>query len=243
MKTAIVTGGAGGVGAAAVRKLCAMGFSVAVHYRTAEETAEALVSAMRAAGQDAFAFRADLTNSAEAHALAQAALARNGRIDVLVNNAGIARQQLFDTVSDADWATMLQTDLTAAFYCCRAVLPHMLREKRGRIINIASMWGETGAACEVPYSAAKAGLIGMTKALAKEVAPSGVTVNCVSPGAVRTAMLRGFSDEEIAALCAEIPLGRLGEPAEIAEAVAFFAGDGAAYITGQVLGVNGGMVI
>ena len=243
MKTAIVTGAAGGIGQATVRKLCALGFSTAIHYRTAEEKAFALSSDLSAAGFDAFPVRADLTRSEEADRMVAAVMERSGRIDVLVNNAGIARQQLFDTVSDADWRAMLAADLDAAFYCCRAVLPHMLRAKSGRIVNIASMWGQVGAACEVPYSAAKAGLIGLTKALAKEAAPSGVTVNCVSPGAVDTAMMAGFSPEDVAALCEEIPLGRLGEPEEIADAVAFFAGDGASYITGQVLGVNGGIVI
>ena len=243
MKTAIVTGGAGGIGQAIVRKLCALGYSTAIHYRSAEEKAFALSSDLCSQGFDAFPVQADLTQSAQADRLIRTVIGRNGRIDVLVNNAGVARQQLFDTVSDDDWRAMLAADLDAAFYCCRAALPHMLRAKSGRIVNVASMWGQTGAACEVPYSAAKAGLIGLSKALAKEAAPSGVTVNCVSPGAVDTAMMAHFSAEEVAALCEEIPLGRLGRPEEIADAVAFFAGDGASYVTGQVLGVNGGMVI
>ena len=243
MKTAIVTGGAGGIGQAIVRKLCALGYSTAIHYRSAEEKAFALSSDLCSHGFDAFPVQADLTQSAQADRLIRTVIGRNGRIDVLVNNAGVARQQLFDTVSDDDWRAMLAADLDAAFYCCRAALPHMLRAKSGRIVNVASMWGQTGAACEVPYSAAKAGLIGLSKALAKEAAPSGVTVNCVSPGAVDTAMMAHFSAEEVAALCGEIPLGRLGRPEEIADAVAFFAGDGASYVTGQVLGVNGGMVI
>lgn len=242
MKTAIVTGGAGGIGAATVKKLCASGYSVAIHYNTSEESAKALSSDLRQAGYDAFPVQADLTKSEEASAMVNAVLERNGRIDVLVNNAGIQQQKLFDTVTDAEWRQMLDADLSAAFYCCRAVLPAMVKAKSGRIVNVASMWGETGAACEVPYSAAKAGVIGLTKALAKEAAPSGVTVNCVSPGAVDTAMMRAYPPETVEALCGEIPLGRLAKPEEIAEAIGFFA-ENAAYITGQVLGVNGGLVI
>ena len=138
---------------------------------------------------------------------------------------------------------MISVNLTGVFNCCRAVLPYMIHEKNGRIINISSMWGQVGASCEVHYSAAKAGVIGLTKALAQEVAPSGITVNCIAPGAVETKMMASFSQEDIDALCEEIPLMRLGRAEEIAAAVSFFAGDGAGYITGQILGVNGGMVI
>ena len=243
MKTAIVTGGAGGIGAATVRRLCKDGFSVAVHYLRSDAAAEALVSELTEAGFDAFPLRADLTDPVQARRMVEAAFSRSGRLDALVNNAGISKQQLFDTVTDEDWQAMLKADLNSAFYCCRAALPPMLRAKKGRIVNVASMWGQVGASCEVPYSAAKAGLIGMTKALAKEAAPNGVTVNCVAPGAVRTRMMAGFSKEAVAALCEEIPMGRLGAPEEIAEAIAFLVSDGASYVTGQVLGVNGGMVV
>ncbi len=243
MKTAIVTGASGGIGGAVAIRLAAAGFSVCVHFHHNAPAAEAAAETIRAAGGDAFTLRADLTAPAAAEALVEQTVSRNGRLDVLVNNAGVARQQLFCDVSDGDWKNMLAADLDSAFYCCRAALPVMLRQKKGRIVNVASMWGQVGASCEVPYSAAKAGLIGLTKALAKEYAPSGVTVNCVSPGAVRTNMMAGFTPAEIESLCEEIPLGRLGEPEEIAEAVAFLASDAASYITGQVLGVNGGMVI
>ena len=243
MKTALVTGAAGGIGSAVAKKLCEAGFCTVIHYNTSEEKAKALSSALVCAGFEAFPLQADLTDPAAAAALVEEVLARCGRLDVLVNNAGLAQQKLFDTVTDADWNAVVGANLNAAFYCCRAAVPQMLRQKSGRIVNVSSMWGQVGASCEVAYSAAKAGIIGLTKALAKELAPSGVTVNCVAPGAVDTAMMAGFSAEDVAALCEEIPLGRLGRPEEIAAAAAFFASPEASYITGQVLGVNGGMVV
>lgn len=243
MKTAIVTGGAKGIGAAAVRKLCENGFSVAINYLSSEEKANALSSALISDGFDAFPVKADVSDSSQVKEMFRAVAERNGRIDVLVNNAGIAKQQLFDTVSDEEWQKMLACDLTGAFNCCREALSFMLPAKYGRIINVASMWGQVGASCEVAYSAAKAGVLGLTKSLAKEVGLSGITVNCVSPGAVRTDMMAHFSPDDIAALCEEIPLGRLGEPEEAAELIAFLASEKASYITGQVIGVNGGMVV
>lgn len=243
MKTAIVTGGTGGIGAATVKRLCKDGYSVAINYNSSAEKAEKLTSELISSGFDVFAVKADISSSDEVNLMIKTVLDRNGRIDLLVNNAGIARQQLFDTVTDEEWQKLIGTDFTGAFNCSRAVLPFMLSAKSGKIINIASMWGQVGASCEVAYSAAKAGIIGLTKALAKETAPSGITVNCVSPGAINTNMMACFSKEDIDALCEEIPLGRLGKPEEVASAVAFLAGDEANYITGQIIGVNGGMVI
>ena len=166
-----------------------------------------------------------------------------GRIDLLVCNAGIAQQKLFTDITDSDWNHMLGTNLTGVFNMCRAVIPEMVRKKEGKIINVSSMWGQTGASCEVHYSAAKAGVIGLTKALAKELAPSGITVNAVAPGVISTDMLSGFSQAELEQLRQEIPLGRLGTPQDVADAVAFLSSEGASYITGQVLAVNGGIVI
>ena len=166
-----------------------------------------------------------------------------GEPDILVNNAGIAAQKLFTDVTADEWDEMMAVHVRGAFLCCRAALPHMIRQKWGRIINIASMWGQVGASCEVPYSAAKAALIGLTKALAKEEGPSGVTVNCIAPGAVDTDMMAGFSAQDREALCEETPLCRLGTPQDIAAAAAFLASEQAGFITGQVLGVNGGFVV
>ena len=243
MKTAIVTGGAGGIGAATVKQLCRDGFSTAIVYFSAEEKALALSSALISAGFDAFPVKADVRDPAAAEEAVARIVKLNGRIDVLVNNAGIAFQQLFQETSDERWADMIGTNLSGVFHVSRAVLPYMLRSGFGRIINISSMWGQVGASMETAYSAAKAGVIGLTKALAKETALSGITVNCIAPGAIETDMMAGFSAEEIAALREEIPMGRLGAPEEVAEAVAFFASEKSAYITGQVLGVNGGFVM
>ena len=163
--------------------------------------------------------------------------------DALVNNAAVAEQKLLTDITDGDWERMLAVDLSAAFYCCRAALPAMIRRKSGAIVNISSIWGLTGASCEVHYSAAKAGLIGLTKALAKEVGPSGVRVNCVAPGVIDTAMLAGFKEAELDELRGQTPLGRLGAPEDIAAAVLFLAGDGAGFITGQVVCADGGMTV
>jgi 3-oxoacyl-[acyl-carrier protein] reductase len=166
-----------------------------------------------------------------------------GEVDALVNNAGISSQKLFTDITDEEWRRTLSTNLDGAFYCSREALPHMIRQKSGVIVNVSSMWGEVGASCEVHYSAAKAGLIGLTKALAKEVAPSGVRVNCVAPGVIMTDMMKSFDERTVEELRLETPLEKLGTPENVAAAVLFLAGDDSSFITGQVLGVNGGMVI
>ena len=242
MRTAVVTGGATGIGAAAVKLLCERGFRTAIIYHTSEEKASALSSFLVSKGYGAFAVQADVTDPEQVKYMVRTVLSRSSSIDVLVNNAGVDHWQLFDTVTDEQWRRVVDTDLSGAFYCCREVLPVMLRQKYGRIVNVGSVWGQVGASCEAVYSAAKAGVIGLTKALAKETALSGITVNCVSPGAIATDMMKRFTEAETAAFCEEIPMGRLGTPEEAAQAIAFFASEEASYITGQVLGVNGGMV-
>ncbi len=242
-KTALVTGGAGGIGEAIVRRLCADSFTVVINYFSSEEKAKALSSELVLSGFDCFAIKADICDENQVEAMISQIIERTGSIDVLVNNSGVALQKLFDLTTAEEWQKIQSVNLTGTFNCSKAVVPYMLSKKYGRIINISSMWGQVGASCEVAYSSAKAGVIGLTKALAKELAPSGITVNCVSPGAVATSMMKNFSKEDIAALCEEIPAGRLARPEEIAEAVAFFANEKAAYVTGQNLGVNGGMVV
>ena len=241
MKTAIVTGGATGIGAATVKELCEAGFTTAIVYCTSEEKAQALSSSLISRGYTAFPVRADVRSTESVAAAVNAVFERTGRIDALVNNAGVALRQLLQDTTDEMYADTVGAVLDGTFRFCRAVLPFMLRAHSGSIVNVASMWGQTGGAMESVYSAAKAGVIGLTKALAKETAPSGITVNCVSPGAVDTDMLSGFTREDMALLCEEIPMGRLGAPEEVAAAAAFFCSDKARYITGQVLGVNGGI--
>ncbi len=242
-KIAVVTGASGGIGRATAETLARAGFCVAVLYRTNAQSAEDCVRQIEAHGGKARAYCADVTDSASVQLTVAQIEQELGTISVLVNNAGISRQKLFTDITDEDWNTMLGTNLSGAFYMARAVLPQMIHQKSGRIINIASMWGETGGSCEVDYSAAKAGLIGLTKALAKELAPSGITVNAVSPGAVMTDMMAVLGEETCRMVEAEVPLGRLGTPQDIADAVCFLASEKAAYITGQVLSVNGGLVI
>lgn len=243
MRTVLITGASRGIGAACAREFAREGYCVAIHYHNSEDKAKALCDDLIAAGCEAMTVCADMSDSAAVRAMIAAVEERFGFIDVLVNNAGIAMQKLFTDTTDEEWEKMISTDLSAVFYACRAVVPAMIREHRGCIVNIASMWGEVGASCEVAYSAAKAGVIGLTKALAKELGPSGIRVNAVSPGVIMTDMMADFSDEDVAALREETPLCALGKPEDIARAVVFLASDQANYVTGQILGVNGGMVI
>ena len=237
-KRVLITGGSRGIGAACVRAFRALGDRVVFIYRSRTESADALC---RETG--ASCIRADISDGGECVGAVRCALSVLGGADVLVNCAGIAEFSLFQDITDGMWERMISTDLTGAFRVSREVSRSMISEKSGRIVNVSSMWGEVGASCEVHYSAAKAGLIGMTKALAKELAPSGITVNCVSPGAIDTEMNSSLSVDTLAAIAEETPLGRLGKPEEVAAAVVFLASDGASFITGQDLGVNGGLVI
>ncbi len=242
-KIAFVTGGARGIGRAIVCRLARMGYTVAIGYHTSKESAEQLAEDLRCAGCCAQAFWCDVTDAAAVSRVAKEIGEQLGEVSVLINNAGIAQQKLFTDITDADWSSMLATHLTGAFYVSRAFLPAMLRAHSGIIVNISSMWGQIGGSCEVHYSAAKAGLIGLTKALAKEVGPSGVRVNCVAPGVIMTDMMRGFDESTLTALKEDTPLMRLGTPEDVANAVAFLVSDDASFITGQVLAPNGGMII
>lgn len=239
-KTAIVTGAARGIGKAIAKRLVEDGFFVAAVYNSSEKLAKELE---RELYPNVKAYKCDVSDSESVNAVVRAVLKDRKTVDVLVNNAGIAQQKLFTDITDEDWSRMIGVDLSGAFYFTRAVLPSMINEKSGRIINITSMWGETGGSCEVHYSAAKAGLIGMTKALAKETGLSGICVNAVSPGVIETDMMSNFSEADKEALREEIPLSRLGSVEDVANAVAFLCSGKASYITGQVISVNGGIVI
>ena len=244
MKTAVVTGASRGIGAACAVALAKSGYNVILGYKVNKERAENLAEVLISGyGVAAIAVQADVSVSSEAQALIDTAYRNFGAVDVLVNNAGIAGYKLFTDITDEDWAQMIGTNLTGVFNCSRAAVKYMVNQKSGSIVNISSMWGQVGASCEVHYSAAKAGVIGLTQALAKEVAPSGIRVNCVCPGVIKTDMLSEIDDETIAALMEETPLGRIGTPKDIADSVAFLCSDRAEFITGQILGVNGGFVI
>ncbi len=240
---ALITGASRGIGRAIAMRLARDGYTVALNYRADEKAAEDTARILQALGADGMLCQADVADEHAVRAMVKAVEDRFGKIDLLVNNAGHAEQALFTDLSGAQWQRMMDVHVNGAFYTCSAVLPDMIRRKAGCIVNVASMWGQTGASCEVHYSTAKAALIGMTKALAKEVGPSGIRVNAVAPGAVETDMMAGFSAEDKKALADETPLCRLGKPEEIAAAVSFLASTDAAFITGQVLSPNGGLVI
>lgn len=233
-KIALVTGGSGGIGEAICRRLADDGYFVFINYASSKQKAEQLAGELNG---EAVCF--DVSDTAAV----KAAAGQIGTIDLLVNNAGISRIGLFTHIPDETAQSIMQVNLIGTMNCARAFLPGMISQRSGCIINISSMWGQCGASCEVDYSASKAGIIGFTKALAKEVALSGIRVNCVSPGFIMTEMNSRFTDDELALIRDEIPLGIFGEPRHVADAAAFLASKQAEYITGQILAVNGGMVI
>lgn len=234
MRTVLITGGSRGIGAACVRKFTAAGDKVYFFYRSNDAAAQEIA---RKTG--AIPLKCDVAD--------KAAVAKTFEslpsFDVLVNNAGISGFSLFQDISEEAWEQMIQTHLGGTFRCSKAVLPGMISRKQGCIVNLSSMWGQVGASCEVHYSAAKAGIIGLTKALAKEVAPSGVRVNCVAPGVVDTEMNGALTQETLQSLTEETPLGRLGTPEEIADIVYWLTTEQSAFITGQVLSPNGGLIV
>ncbi len=238
MKTVLINGGSRGIGRAMVELFSSRGYKVAFTYKSSHDAASELSSST-----GALAIPADSAVESEVIAAVDRAERELGSVDVLINNASISAFSLFTDITLDDWRSMFAVNVDGAFMFSRAVLPKMISKKQGRIINISSMWGITGSSCEVHYSTTKAAIIGMTKALAKEVGPSGITVNCIAPGVVNTEMNSALTAEDMDALCAETPLGRISEPSEVAEAAFFLAGDGAAFITGEVLNVNGGFLI
>ena len=242
-KTVIVTGASKGIGASTAILFAENGYNVVINYNSSFKNAELLASSLLSRGFGVMTFKADVSNPLEAELMVRETVHKFGTVDVLVNNAGIAASGIITDLSDYDKDHIFNVNLNGCYNMCKSVIPYMVGQKSGKIINISSMWGETGASCEAAYSASKAGVIGLTKALAKELAPSGITVNSVAPGLIDTSMNGNLSEDELKAFIEEVPLGRMGRPEEVAEAVFFLAGDKADYITGQVLGVNGGYVI
>lgn len=237
-KTALVTGGSRGIGAACVRRLTAEGIQTAFCYRSSEEAARAL-----AEETGAWAIPCDVSDREQVVRLVDTVLEKFCQLDILLCNAGTAWQGLTQDMSEESYRKLMGNDLDGTFFACQAALKPMLRQKSGRIITISSMWGQVGGSCEVAYSAAKAGVIGLTKALAKEVAPSGITVNCIAPGVIETEMVTSLGEETLRELAEETPLGRLGTPKDIADCVSFLCSEGAGFLTGQVIAPNGGLVI
>ncbi|MEY8386655.1 3-oxoacyl-[acyl-carrier-protein] reductase [Oscillospiraceae bacterium 38-13] len=242
-KTAVVTGGSRGIGRAVCLELAAGGANVVLCYAGNETAAEETVRAVEALGAKALAVRCDVSDGAQVDALVKAAVEAFGRIDILVNNAGITRDNLLMRMSEADFDAVIAANLKGAFLCMKTVSKLMLKQRYGRIVNLSSVVGLRGNAGQVNYAASKAGVVGMTKSLARELASRGVTVNAVAPGFIETDMTAALSEAARTAAQGGIPMSRLGTPEDVAKAVAFLAGDGAAYITGQVLAVDGGMAM
>lgn len=243
MPNVLITGASRGIGAAAARQFGAEGWNVILGYCSSGDRALALAEELEAGGVRALALEGDVSDSLQAAALVEGALCF-GPLDALVCCAGVALpQQLLIDTTDEQWRRVMGVDLDGVFYTIRAAYPAFVRQQKGSIITVSSMWGVTGGSCEAPYSAAKAGVIGLTQALAKELGPSHVRVNCVAPGVIATEMNAHLSQADMEALGEETPLGRIGSPEEVAKAITFLASDRASFITGQVLRVDGGMVI
>jgi len=240
MRNVIITGGSGGIGKAIALTFARGGDRVFIGYCSSGDSAKEAADSLHQKGYEAYAVKLDVTDATNVSSAFDRIAADFGGIDVLVNNAGAAKNGLFQEMDPCDSDRLFEVNLRGAERCSRCAVRHMLKNKQGVIINIASIWGEVGASCEVDYSAAKAGVIGLTKALAKEVAPSGIRVNAVSPGVILTSMLDCYDEDVLKALADETPLGRLGKPEDVADAVHFLASDAAGFITGQVLGVDGG---
>lgn len=244
MKTALITGASGGIGSALAVAFAQQGYAVVLNYNNSEEKARRLADVITESYRvPALAVKCDVSDYTQVCNMFSVIEENFGGADVLLNNAGISEQSLFTDITAEQWRRMMGIHLDSVFYCCKSALPYMISKKSGVIINISSMWGQTGASCEVHYSTAKAGIIGLTKALAKEVGPSGVRVNAIAPGVVMTDMMSSFSEEDVCQLKDETPLQKLGTPKNIADAAVFLASQKAEFITGQILGVNGGFVI
>jgi len=241
-RVAVVTGGSRGIGRAIALKLADRGARVVVNYHTNSAAAEEVVTAIKAAGGEALAIQGDVRNAEDARNLAKTATSTYGRLDILVNNAGITHDTLLALMSESHWDLVLDTNLKGAYHCAKACLRPMMRQRYGRIINITSIAGIVGNAGQANYSAAKAGLIGFTKALAKELGARNITVNAVAPGFIHTDLTADLPQEFVDMALKLTPLGRFATPEDIANAVAFLASDEAGLITGQVLRVDGGMI-
>ncbi|NMS90965.1 SDR family oxidoreductase [Clostridioides difficile] len=242
-KTVLITGGARGIGKAMSEAFAKEGYNVLINFNKSENEAKELQTKLSEKNLSVKLFKADVSNREEVEQMIEYCVKEFSGLDVLINNAGISQDKLFTDITDEDWDRMMNINLKGCFYCSQVALKYMVSEKKGNIINISSIWGISGASCEVHYSITKAGIIGMTKALAKEVGPSNIRVNSIAPGVINTDMLSGYSSEDINVLVEETPLMRLGAPDDIANCAIFLASDKSNFITGQVISPNGGFVI
>jgi len=243
MKTVLITGASRGIGKAIAIKFAKENYKVLICYKSNDKAAKETEKEILSFGGNCTLYKCDVSNKKDVENMFSKIESEGYTVDVLINNAGIALLKLFTDTSKDEWDNIFSVNVTGAYLCCKNVLPSMIRRKEGRIINISSMWGQVGASCEVAYSASKAAIDGLTKALAKELAPSNIQVNCISPGMINTEMNSHLSEEDIEAIREEIPLMKIGECEDIANAAFFLASDNANYITGQIIAVNGGMVI
>ena len=241
--TALISGGSGGIGAAAAESLARSGFSVAIGWHSGRARAEALAAALRADNCNAMAVPLNVCDRDSVRAALEAVRCHMGAPDTLVLAAGVARQHLFQDIDEGTWDRIFDVNVKGVYRCVQEALPAMLRRGRGCIVTVASIWGEAGASCESAYAASKGAVIALTKSLAKELGPSGIRVNCVSPGVILTAMTRGLGPETLASLAAEAPLERIGAPEDVARAIRYLCSEDADFVTGQVLSVNGGFLI
>ncbi len=242
-KVVVITGASRGIGKAEAEKFARQGYQVIANFNRSEKEMKTFSDSMQKQGLALIPMQADVSNAEEAQKMVDETLRQFGHIDVLICNAGIARQGLLTDFTPEDWRMMMSVNLDSVFYCCRAALPSMIRRQKGCIITTSSIWGITGASCEVPYSAAKAGVIGLTKALAKEAGPSGIRVNCIAPGVIDTQMNGNLTAEVLEELREETPLCQIGTPEQIADCAYFLAEDAASFLTGQVISPNGGFLI
>ncbi len=243
MKYALITGGSRGIGAAAARELARRGWGVAVGYLRSGERARALAEELSALGVPAMAVRADVADREQVERMVDNVLEKFCQLDSLICSAGLSHVGLISQIDESEWRRLFAVNVDGVHHCCRAVLPHMLSRKAGSIVTLSSMWGQVGASCEAAYSATKGAVIAYTKALAKELGPSNIRVNCVAPGVIDTDMNARLSRSDLAALAEETPLGRVGTAEEAAKAIAFLAGEESSFLTGQVIAPNGGLVV
>ncbi|HEY8390712.1 MAG TPA: SDR family oxidoreductase [Clostridia bacterium] len=242
-KTVLITGASRGIGRATAILFAQKGYNVSINYNNSHQEAQELMKYMIKNGFNAVAFKADVSKKEQAKDLVSQTIEHFKSLDVIVNNAGIAQSKLFTDITEQDWDNMFDVNAKGIYFILHSALPYLISQKSGKIINVSSIWGISGASCETHYSASKAAVIGLTKALAKELAPSNITVNCVCPGVIKTDMLNEYTDEDLKALSDRTPLNRLGTPEDIAKSIYFLASDDSDYITGQVLTVDGGFIL